>query len=308
LKRISKNAFALTSEEAALVQTEQQRKVPVPSEQIRFASTYPIERFTAFLQFPAGYVPQQFNVVAKKSDNSVDPAESALVSRRLIFDRDIGMAMLDVDHYLPSHTYELGWDLPSLNLTVEQSARAARAHSAARELAAQCGNARGHVNGLLGEVRLKCLKELGSGVAGADLALWLFEGDQPRLRCIAGTYAVNSKVWSQTLPWGADFRGMAMRRGRLEYFARSDHRYSRLFHSLDGDKPEAYLLCVPFPLPVNTFFPEGPVEFCRLIACLSSCEADSELYALRDVKNRSKLASLIFFEVEKLIDSLGDSA
>ena len=72
-KRLSKNAFALTAEEAGLVQTKQHQNAAVPAEQIQYGnSPCPIQRFTVFLQFPSGYVPQQFAVVAKDKNDAVD--------------------------------------------------------------------------------------------------------------------------------------------------------------------------------------------------------------------------------------------
>ena len=152
-------------------------------------------------------------------------------------------------------------------------------------------------------IKRGCLADIGG--ADLELSLWLFHGEDSRLRCVAGTYPADSKAWSKSFPWGFGFRGMAMRRARLEWYARSEGRYPWPGDILDGPKPEAYLLCVPFPLPVGREFPQGPVEFCRLIACLSSCDMASGMSKLRNVENRGKVASLVFFEVEKVVRSLG---
>lgn len=219
LSRTTANGFALTREELRLRQPQGPWE-----ESLDFGRVYPAEQLRVDHCFPAGFAPTRVDVVALAAGNE-DPAETLRAEDHLIYNRNDGRVLLDLDWVLPDHRYRISWDLPSVADTFRdgETADAAKIYmDLLRNLAAS--GALNTVEAVLGELRDTCIAKIVKRDKDAfaattyakdaiHLSLWLYDDISQSIRTCAGTYRSDSPFRKATLVWGAGIRGRVMKRG-----------------------------------------------------------------------------------------------
>ncbi|HEU0157485.1 MAG TPA: metallophosphoesterase [Stellaceae bacterium] len=314
LSRLTANGFALTREELQLRQPQGPWR-----EYLDLGRLYPAEQ----LRFsPAGFAPNRVEVVAL-ARGVEDSAETLRAAAGLIFDRENGEILLDLDWVLPEHRYRIFWELPSVADTFQgsETAEAAKIYMKLLRMLPSSGEF-ATVEPTLAQLRDVCVAEIVNQSSDRfaasiyaddliDLSLWLYDEDSRAIRACAGTYASNSPFRTASLVWGAGIRGRVMKRG-IPDLRRAVDRAGTVYRQLADCPEETHLFCVPLPLPPELAIqlemqqPPITVPDCRLVACLASTAKLSRLRFLDRQAVADNLSSRILFEIADLLRAVAN--
>ena len=325
--RTSGNNYALTQEDAKL---RKPQEIGPSSEFLGLWYQYPAKRIIVTHVFPPLYAPVGVEVTAllrSRPGMPQDTAETLRARRKMIYRRDDGIVVLDLDWVTPDHEYRISWQLPTQEQVFEEYNRATIAQSYVRQLISLPTERKVAIQTVLKEIRKRCFDLIAemANVPVADvrhfhpdmdsLSLWAFDADRGDIRVVAATLDDAHPFWNASLQYGAGVRGRAMRRGTTEFYRKAQATgHTELYFCFDGSDHETYLLSVPIPLPLERAIiapgvplrparKEASIGQCWMVACVGSVQNNSLLHhLLSDVEIRDKVADRLLFEIVELVE------
>jgi predicted MPP superfamily phosphohydrolase len=295
MTRSSRNTYSITTDDGMLRSRQSDVNVDATHEKYTVKFLHPIEDFKMWFSFPNGYAPTSIDIKALiKDTHKLDVAETKRCQSTVHFNNYLGVMFMHLKWITPDYEYDVGWDLPDLKLPVEWNRHEDLAQSYLDFfLEIDPRDRSTWINIALVELQKDLISDRFGDIKGQEkeaLEVGLFafssrqQDDRLHVVPVAGTYDYNSSYWNFQIPWGDGVRGLALRRGRPEFYSAKRSANNQIYVAPPDCSKDKFLLAVPVVLPPNLIFPldSVPPGFFKMVLCVHSPSESSGLMCVTE--------------------------